>query len=214
MPGPIEAGRRPSIRLASAASDAPADGTSLRDAPDEISLRDAPDEASLRDAGMAHLARYETTRAGLARVLSRRIARWAKRAAASGAGQAEIDAAAARAQAALARVVDRLAASGAVDDARYAARREAQDIRAGRSMRMTRAALASRGVDGRDVERAPEDELAAAIVLLRRRRLGPFGDDDARALAALARRGFDAATARAALRLTRDEAEALLAARR
>jgi hypothetical protein len=46
---------------------------------------------------------------------------------------------------------------------------------------------------------------------LRRRRAGPFGDaPELKVLGAMARAGFSQATARAALRLGRDEAEALI----
>ena len=37
-----------------------------------------PTEVSLREAALSHLARYATTRAGLIRVLDRRIDRWAR----------------------------------------------------------------------------------------------------------------------------------------
>ena len=37
-----------------------------------------PDEARLHEAALTHIARYATTRAGLLRVLDRRIDRWAR----------------------------------------------------------------------------------------------------------------------------------------
>jgi regulatory protein len=183
----------------------------------------APDHAALREAALRHLARYAATRARLLAVLTRRIERWA--AAASAAGAADIAGARAAACAEAARVVDRLAEAGALDDAAFAAQRARRLARAGRSRRAVAAHLAGRGVAG-DVLRAalPEDaeaELAAALATARRRRIGPFRAGDAADGAALlrergmlARAGFVEAVARRALAMPREEAEARLAALR
>jgi regulatory protein len=82
------------------------------------------------------------------------------------------------------------------------------------------ARLAAKGVDAEAARAAvPEDtdtELAAALILARRRRLGPFRTDAAadlqRELAALARAGFSRAVATQALAMPREEAEALVTA--
>jgi regulatory protein len=174
-----------------------------------------PSETTLREAALAHLARYATTRAGLLRVLDRRIARWARTAdpdtAASGTEAAR--------QAARA-VVARLAEAGAVDDAAFAAARGRSLVRAGRSRRAAVAHLAARGVATFDIAAAlPEDaeaELAAALALARRRRLGPFRRDGAapgalmHELGVLARAGFSQDIARRALAMDGAAAEDLV----
>jgi regulatory protein len=170
----------------------------------------APTESLLHDAALTHLSRYGATQAGLLRVLDRRIARWA----ASEAGDSS-EAAAAR-QAAR-RVVAKLAESGAVDDAAFAQARVRSLRRTGKSGRAIGAHLAAKGVS-QELTAAVgrSDDLGAAVIHLRRRRLGPFRTKDAsadtgqRELAALARAGFPHPVASAALRLTRDEADALI----
>ena len=60
------------------------------------------------------------------------------------------------------------------------------------------------------LEAEETEELTAALVLTRKRRIGPFrvGDGDRlRELAMLARAGFSQAVASAALRMPREEAE-------
>lgn len=169
-----------------------------------------PTEAALEEAAVAHLARYAATQAGLLRVLERRIARWAG---ATAADEAEV----AAARAAARRVVERLAATGAVNDAAFAEARARRLAREGRSALAIAAHLAQRGVGaeaGAAIEAALPDEeaaIAAALIALKRRRLGPFAADrDAtreRALAALARAGFSRRIAEAALATGPEEAE-------
>ena len=174
-----------------------------------------PSETSLHDAALRHLARYSATRAGLLRVLTRRVERWARAADAPG------EAVAAARQVAAA-VVARLATSGVVDDALFAASRARSLHRAGRSHRAIAAHLQARGVSPELAATLPADpahELAAALLYASRRRMGPFRDppDPAlrpRDLARLARAGFAASTARQLLAMPTDQAEhGLLAAR-
>jgi regulatory protein len=184
-----------------------------------------PTEGTLRDAALSHLARYGTTRAGLLRVLDRRIDRWAHLADAEGLDSDLVAGQATAARVAARRVVARLAEVGAVDDAAFAAARARSLTRAGRSRRAVAAHLAVRGVDGETLAASlpanPEAELAAALALARRRRLGPFGSaapdgsaDDAdrrrRELGVLARAGFSQDLARRALEMAPDEAEAIV----
>jgi regulatory protein len=176
----------------------------------------APDAAALHEAAMAYLARYAATEAGVRRVLERRVDRWARRAA--GAGDTEtVDVQAAASLAAIREVVARLVAEGAVNDAAYAESRARSLARAGRSRRVVAAHLAAKGVDPATAHnvlpRDDEDELAAALVLARRRRLGPFrmgnAPDAARRrneLAVLARAGFPQPIARRALAMDAEEA--------
>lgn len=180
-----------------------------------------PTAASLHEAALAHLARFAATRAGLLRVLTNRIARWARQAELA---EDERRAAVAEARAAAEAVVARLAAAGAVDDAAFAAARARRLARAGRSAPAIAAHLAAKGAGAAADEAIgsalpdPDAQLAAALIAARKRRIGPFGPPDAppearqKALAALARAGFSRAVAEAALALGADEAEARIAA--
>lgn len=159
---------------------------------------------------MAYLARYAATQAGLARVLIRRVDRWA-RAANADSEQVAACKAAARAVAA------HMAGVGAVDDAAFATGRARSLARAGRSRRAIAAHLAAKGVPSALADAAlpdaPEAELAAALAYARRRRLGPFreGPADAeqrlRELGKLARAGFAQSVAARAMGLDPDAAE-------
>jgi len=188
----------------------------------------APSQAALHEAALSHLARYAATEAGLRRVLDRRVDRWA-RAAAGGGDPESVTQAAAEAKRAVRRVVARLVQTGVVDDAAYAAARAAGQLRSGRSRLAVAAGLAARGIGAETVAAVlpedPERELAAALALARRRRLGPFraasgeGAADAgtggaetrrRELGVLARAGFAQATARRALAMPAAAAEALV----
>jgi regulatory protein len=174
----------------------------------------APDAASLHAAALAHLARYAATRAGLIRVLDRRVDRWAREA-----GSEASAGALPGLREAVRTVVAQLAAAGAVDDAAFAAGRAGTLVRAGRSRRAIAAHLAARGVAGEDARAVlpdnPEAELAAALVLARRRRIGPFrtadrAEDPKRELGMLARAGFSHDTAARALGMDAEVAEALV----
>jgi regulatory protein len=180
-----------------------------------------PDAATLHDAALAHLARYAATEIGLRRVLERRVERWARAASVGGADREAVATQAAAARAVVRDVVARLVAAGAVNDATFAENRSRSLVRAGRSRRAVVAHLAARGVDSEAARVAmPEDagtELAAALVLARRRRIGPFRQVDAnepaqrqRELAILARAGFPQDVARRALAMDFEEAEALV----
>ena len=178
----------------------------------------APEAVGLHEAALAYLARYAATEFGLRRVLERRVERWARR--------AEGDAEDIAAQAAAARdmvrdVVARLVAAGAVNDAAYAQARASSLVRSGRSLRAVALHLAAKGVDPAIARDAlpPDDasELAAALVLARRRRIGPFrlsGPlDEAgrrRELGVLARAGFPQPVARQALAMDTGQAEELV----
>lgn len=181
-----------------------------------------PDAARLRDAATAHLARFAATEVGLRRVLARRVDRWAR--AAEAEGQDDIAPRAARAKAEAAEVAKRMAAQGAVDDAAFAESRARRLLRTGRSRRAALAHLREKGVDAATAAAALPDgeeaELAAALALCRRRRIGPFGPAETppearvKALAALARAGFGREVAGRALRMDPGEAETLLLAAR
>jgi len=179
----------------------------------------APDAAELHDAALDYLARYAATEAGLRRVLERRIDRWARRAT-----DADPEAVATQVRAArlvVREVVARLVATGAVNDTAYADSRARSLSRAGRSRRAAGAHLMAKGVDPAIVQSVLPDnaqtELAAALVLARKRRIGPFrrsaAPDEAarrRELGVLARAGFGQDIARRALAMDADQAETLV----
>ena len=174
-----------------------------------------PDDASLHQAALAYLARYTATEAGLRRVLDRRVDRWARTLEPDEAGLARE-----AARAAVRSVVARLVAVGAVDNAAFAATRAQRLMRAGRSRRAVAAHLAAKGVDTETARAAlagdDESELAAAVALASRRRVGPFRTasvDEAgirRELAMLARAGFPRDVAVRALHMEQGEADAIL----
>ena len=182
-----------------------------------------PTPASLHEAALNYLARFAATEAGLRTVLGRRIDRWAR------ATPEDRDAVATRTESLkqeARQIAARLVASGLVNDAEYAQSRAPGLLRSGRSRRAVTARLAAKGVSG-DLARAalPEDpdaELDAALVLARKRRIGPFRRGEApdlagkrREMAMLARAGFPQPVAAKALAMGADEAEArILAFRR
>jgi regulatory protein len=180
-----------------------------------------PDAGSLYQAGLTHLARYAATEAGLRRVLLRRVDRWAR-------AQADPDTAArgvSAARAAVEAVILRLAREGAVSDAAFAESRAKSLLRGGRSTRSVQARLVAKGV-APDLARAASasdagTELAAALVLARKRRIGPFRSADAadaavrlKEMGVLARSGFSREIAQQALGMAREEAESRIFALR
>lgn len=181
-----------------------------------------PDGAALYDAALVYLARYAATEAGLRRVLERRIDRWAHAVDAGADDRDLIAAQVTEAKRAVRDVVARLVAAGAVSDTAFAESRARSLARAGRSQRAVVATLAAKGVTAETLRRVlpetgAERELAAALVLARRRRIGPFrsGDppDEAgrrRELAMFARAGFPQSIARRALETPPEDAEALV----
>lgn len=172
-----------------------------------------PDEAKLYEAALNHLARYAATEAGLARVLARRVDRWAR---AQGEDEAT-EAAAKGAKTKIPRILARLKAANVLNDDAFAESRARRLTREGKSRRAALAHLAAKGVGAEAAQAAiaddPARELAAACAFLRRRRAGPFGDaPELKVLGAMARAGFSQSTARAVLRMERQEAEALIKA--
>ncbi|APH55602.1 Regulatory protein recX [Granulibacter bethesdensis] len=183
-----------------------------------------PDEAALYEAALRYLSRFAATRTGVARMLERRIKRWARMMEGTDMDHSALPDAIHQAQQAARKVIERLERSGVLDDAAFAAARTSSLTRAGRSRRAVAAHLVAKGVPSELVAQSlPDDpalELAAAVRLTKRRKLGPFAAEGPtpqarqRALAAMARAGFDGRTAQQALGMERDEAEALLDALR
>ncbi|MSP89453.1 MAG: RecX family transcriptional regulator [Alphaproteobacteria bacterium] len=157
----------------------------------------------LDKAALAYLERYASSAEHLRRVLMRRVDRSAR---AHGtdraAGAAHVDA-----------LIERYRQAGLLDDARFAEGRIVSLRRQGASARKIKAALKVKGVadaviDGALGDHAARagragdaDDLAAALGLARRRRLGPYRmanrvENRQRDLAALGRSGFSYETAR------------------
>ena len=170
--------------------------------------RPPPDETSLREAAANYLARYASSENGLRQILFRRIDKWAREA-------ADRDTAAERAAAAKAvvpNVVARMVELGLVNDAAFAESRAAGLARSGRSRRAISAGLVAKGIDPEQARAfLPEDELASALILARKRRLGPFrrteeGDRN-KEMGVMARAGFPRDVAARALDMSPEAAE-------
>jgi regulatory protein len=180
-----------------------------------------PDAIGLHDAALAYLARYAATEVGLRRVLERRVERWGRHALIGVDDADDVTRQVGQAKRIVREVVGRLVAAGAVNDAVFAENRTRTLVRAGRSRQAVAAHLAAKGV-GADVAHSAlvengTSELAAALVLARKRRIGPFRMDappdhtrQGRELAILARAGFPHSVAREALAMATDAAEALV----
>ncbi len=163
---------------------------------------------------MNYLARYATTEAGLRLVLHRRIDRWARETAA----RDEAAERAAAAKAAVPAIVARMVELGLLNDIAFAESRAKGLALGGRSHRAIAARLMAKGI-GADQARAalPEDdgaELTAALILTRKRRVGPFrtvdDPDPNKELGLLARAGFPREVAARALAMDPDEAEEMI----
>lgn len=141
-----------------------------------------------------YLKKFFTTKAHLRRLLMQRVKRSAE---AHGEGLEEgtqiLDA-----------LLDRLEAVGVLNDGAYTASKVRSLSARGGSARGITAKLAAKGIRAEDVkvgleqlkERVENPELEAAIVLAKRKRLGPFGKPEGRTerrqkeLAAMGRAGF------------------------
>ncbi len=179
---------------------------------------------------MAYLARYSSTEVGLRRVLFRRIDRW---------GRAAADQYAARDHMAAAKgevpgVVARMVELGLVNDAAFAASRARGLALSGRSRRAIAARLMAKGIAADQARSVvPDDaeaEFVSALILTRKRRVGPFrrvaegnarAEGDARTegdarkeLGMLARAGFPRDVAMRALAMDPEAAEVLIRAAR
>ncbi len=149
---------------------------------------------SLESAALHYLERFASSAENLRRVLMRRVYRSAR------VHDIEPDEAARWVDG----IVERYARSGLLDDRRYAENLAHSLSRRGVATRAIRARLMQKGVAPEDInyaiaalsEATGDADLSAALALIRRRRLGPHRDPEARAdfhdkdLAALARAGF------------------------
>ncbi|QQP88639.1 RecX family transcriptional regulator [Skermanella sp. TT6] len=148
----------------------------------------------LENAALYYLQRFASSSANLRRVLMGKVERSAR---AHGTDRAE-------GAALVEALIERYQRSGLLDDKAYAEAKAASLHRRGTSTRAIREKLSLKGVGGDEIaaalesvdEETPGDtELAAAVALARRRRLGPFrrtGREEHREkdMAALGRAGF------------------------
>jgi regulatory protein len=166
-----------------------------------------PDATSLREAALIYLGRYAATEAALRRILAKRVERWVR----SRTDPEDAAPMVAVAREAIEQVIADLVRAGAVNDAGFAEGRARTLLRAGRSRRAIQARLYAKGVTPELARIATGDdagaELTAALILARRRRIGPFRSADPvdfmatrrRELGILARAGFARDTAEQAL---------------
>lgn len=198
-----------------------------------------PDRTRLREVALAHLARFAATRHDLEQVLFRRVARWERAALKAGVDRDDLTGKSEALRDVIKEVAADMVRLGAVNDEDYARARARRLVRSGRSGKAVQAHLASHGVDAPLREAAlegavesfsaQETELAAALVLARKRRLGPFAslprlnsrvtaqaEDDGpqaeqamrhKALGVFARSGFGHDVARRVLDMEAEEAE-------
>jgi regulatory protein len=144
------------------------------------------DAAKLRALALHYAGRYATTRHKLKHYLSRKIRErgWAEEEPAD-----------------LTALAEDFAALGYVDDESFATTRASALVRRGFGAGRVRMSLRSAGIDSAQVEQctamSADESLAIALDFARRRRFGPFRDDDdgrkarKRAYAALVRAGHD-----------------------
>lgn len=182
-----------------------------------------PSERALHEAALAYLSRRSTSAARMKQVLERKVALWVRRAEKAAETPAAIATGTADATAAAGRVLERLRESGYLDDEKFAKHRAERLARAGKSRRAIEMDLAKNGV-ARELARsamgqeAMGSELAAAVALVKRKRMGAYTRESGpidvaerrRWLGALARAGYSFSTADRALRIDRDAAEELL----
>ena len=179
----------------------------------------------MRDAALSYLARFAATEAGVRQVLDRRISRWARSIEdriddRDDNRDSVADQIAAAKQAAV-KVVAGLVASGVLNDAEFAAGKARGLARSGLSRRAIAARLATKGVNAEIANSVlpsdPDTELAAALTLARRRRIGPFRVEETpdaaarqREMAILARAGFTRDAVNTAMAMSHDDAEAIV----
>lgn len=182
-----------------------------------------PSQNVIHEWALAYLTNRPASVAVMKKVLQRRIDAWSRRAAKAGTDADEIETGVATAKERALAVIERLTSSGLLNDATYAKQRAERLTREGKSRRAVTFDLAQKGIPSElaraSVSNDPATELAAAVALVRKKRLGAFSrrsgaEIDAkernRWLGALARAGYSFSVADRALRMDREAAEELL----
>jgi regulatory protein len=150
-------------------------------------------EQSLGNAALHYLRRYSATRRGLAQVLARKVKRHERLQGVKAEGAAAL----------IEQVVERMVRAGYVDDRHLAESKRAALQRQGKSTRVIRLKLRAKGVPAEVIaattQISAQEELEAAAVLARKKRLGVDPARRQRDLATLVRGGFSYDVARRAL---------------
>ncbi|MFT3708684.1 MAG: regulatory protein RecX [Archangium sp.] len=154
-------------------------------------------EQSLGNVALHYLRRYSATRAGLAQMLNRRVRNHAR--------MKKVDIPADM-PTMISNVVERMVKAGYVDDQRLAQSKSASLQRQGKSTRVIRLKLRMKGVPAELIAGATqisaEQELEAAAVLVRKKKLGRDRERRQRDFGVLMRAGFSFDVAKRALQLT------------
>lgn len=194
-------------------------------------LPPVPDYQKLREAALAHLARFATTRQSLRQMLQRRVKRWGMRALRAGMFAEDVAIKEQDCQPWIEQIIEDMQRLGAVDDAVFSRSKARYLARSGRSRRGVQAQLQAKGVERETIQQALDEslgevgdeqarqaELTAALILARKRAIGPFRRPDRpekerlKLLAIFARNGFSHDIAEAALTMEREEAEDMIIA--
>ncbi len=176
-----------------------------------------PTPQSLAHAALQYLERYAASETSLRRVLLNRL----RRAAMQNSDFAKDEQRQEELRTAIEQLIEKYKRSGVLNDASFAEIKVNSLRRMGRSRNAIVQKLKSKGISSSlvcaalkknaDEKNADESEMDAALVLLRRRKMGPFrktpGDESVRRkeLAALARAGFSLDIARRALKYEAEE---------
>lgn len=155
-----------------------------------------PTEDRLLRAAVHYLERYASTEVNLRKVLERKVYRACNALEIDPGEFTEI----------IQTIVGKCVRTGMVNDHGFAEMKVASLRRKGQSLKKIEAQLKAKGVPPNVLETAlagdETDDLTAALIYAKRRRLGPFADPAKRAdrrmkdLAAMCRAGFDYETAR------------------
>lgn len=146
----------------------------------------------LHNAGLAYLQKFAASRAGFRRMLMRRV---------KASCHFHTDQNAESCAAMVDETVQKFERAGLLNDQVYAQGMVASQRRIGRSQRAIAARLAEKGID-RELTAAvlaahDSNDLDAALIFAKRKKLGPFGKSDSqKALAAFGRAGFSYDVAR------------------
>jgi regulatory protein len=169
----------------------------------------------LHNSGLYYLQRFAASSAQFRRVMARKVERSC---------QAHPEQDREQCLKLIDALVEKFQRSGLLDDDLYLRGSVLSLRRRGLSARAIEAKLAAKGLTADQIRPAlarqdeetgsTEPDLQAALRLARRRRAGPFSrevqNDQSKAMAALARAGFDYQTARKALSMSLEDAEAML----
>ncbi len=177
-----------------------------------------PTADSLRAAALAYLERFPASTARLRQVLDRKVARYCR--------LSETEHTPQDWSGMIETLITGLRNAGYLDDSAYAHGLARSLALRGTSARMMASRMSARGLSPdiitqalarqkeEQAETETEGDFPAALRFARRRRIGPFahntGKSEEKALATLARAGFDYETAQRVMRTHRHEAEAIL----